>query len=234
MQEEVKKHTNKIFKVANNSSYSFSKKVKEVLIEILIIVFAVSISIYLHGWSAHRHEQKEVKVFLTNLREDLIKDINTIKYDKNIYLKINKQSNDVLKLKASQFDSIARTGNKVDIPLHIFGSKINNGNYEGFKTSGKIGYIENEKLKQMILAYYQTDVLNIGEMDRFYAQYVVKTIDSQVDYVNKTDKEKYLDPIFREKIGLLIGLGENNIEQYNYIITNISKIVKEVEKELNK
>jgi hypothetical protein len=231
MQEEVKKHTKNIFKVVK-SDHSFRKKAKEVFVEVLIIVFAVSISIYLHGWSAHRHEQKEVRVFLTNLREDLVKDIENLKSDKDVYMQMNKRYKDVLNLTEFQLDSTAKVGNKVNIPFHVFGNKINNGNYEGFKTSGKIGYIENEHLKKKILAYYQKDVLDIIEMDKLYTQFVVTTIDFQVNYVSKTDKEKYLDPKFRERIGLLIGLGENNIEGYRYVIKNISKIVKEIDNEL--
>jgi len=55
--------------------HSFWEKVKEVAIEIFIIVFAVTLSIWLHSWSDHRHEQKEVEEFLSGLKGDLAKDI---------------------------------------------------------------------------------------------------------------------------------------------------------------
>lgn len=233
MQEEVKKHTKKIFNTVKNPYYSFSEKTKEVVVEILIIVFAVSISIYLHGWSAHRHEQKEVRVFLTNLREDLVKDLESLKSDRKTYMQMNKSYKDLLSLTVPQFDSLAKVRSEVNIQFHVFGNKISNGNYEGFKTSGKIGYIENEKLKQMILAYYQNDVSNIVEMDRLYTQFVIRAIDFQVSYANKTDKEKYLDSKFRKSIELLIGLGDNNIEGYGVSgIKHASEIVKEIDKEL--
>ena len=233
MQEEVKKHTKKIFKTVKNPYYSFSEKTKEVVVEILIIVFAVSISIYLHGWSAHRHEQKEVRVFLTNLREDLVKDLESLKSDRETYMQMNKSYKELLSLTVSQFDSLAKVESEVNIQFHVFGNKINNGNYEGFKTSGKIGFIENEKLKQMILAYYQNDVSNIVEMDRLYTQFVIRAIDFQVNYANKTDKEKYLDSKFRKSIDLLIRLGDNNIEGYSgSVIMHASEIVKEIDKEL--
>ena len=63
MQDEVSKHTKKIFKTMSNKKYSMPEKLKEISIEILIIVFAVTLSIKLHEWSEHRHQQKEVKEF---------------------------------------------------------------------------------------------------------------------------------------------------------------------------
>lgn len=148
-------------------------------------------------------------------------------------MQMNKSYKELLSLTVSQFDSLAKVGSEVNIQFHVFGNKINNGNYEGFKTSGKIGFIENEKLKQMILAYYQNDVSNIVEMDRLYTQFVIRAIDFQVNYANKTDKEKYLDSKFRKSIDLLIGLGDNNIEGYSGSgIMHASEIVKEIDKEL--
>lgn len=233
MQEEVKKHTKKIFKTVKNPTYSFGEKAKEITIEIFIIVFAVTLSIYLHSWSVHRHEQEQVNVFLTNLREDLVKDIEGLKRDKKKYVILNEKYTSVLNLTPSQLDSLKRAGSKVQFPLYVFGNKINNGNYEGFKTSGKIGFIENEKLKKLILAYYQTDVPDIIEADKMYALLVFKAIDSQVEYAAKTDKEKYLDPKFKERIVYLVGLGENNIEGYDKKgIKHASEILKEIDKEL--
>ena len=39
--------------------HSFGEKAKEIIIEILIIVFAVTLSIWLHSWSEERYQQKE-------------------------------------------------------------------------------------------------------------------------------------------------------------------------------
>jgi hypothetical protein len=47
-----------------NSKYTFNEKIKEIAIEIFIIVFAITLSISLHSWSEKRHQQEEVKEFL--------------------------------------------------------------------------------------------------------------------------------------------------------------------------
>ena len=82
MQEEVQKHTQKIYKAVKNTEHTLGDKVKEIIIEIFIIVFAVTLSIGLHGWSEHRHQQEEVSVFLVNLKNDLQNDIKNIDIEK--------------------------------------------------------------------------------------------------------------------------------------------------------
>ena len=59
MQDEILKHTKKIYNEIKSQKHSFGEKAKEIIIEILIIVFAVTLSIWLHSWSEERHQQKE-------------------------------------------------------------------------------------------------------------------------------------------------------------------------------
>jgi len=78
MEEELAKHSKKIFMTLKNSKKLFSEKLKEVFIEIFIIVFSVTLSIWLHGRSLHTHQQKETKEFLSDLKSDLFKDIKSV------------------------------------------------------------------------------------------------------------------------------------------------------------
>jgi len=73
MQEEISKHTKKIYNTMKNPKHTFTEKIKEVLIEIFIIVFAVTLSIWLHSWSEHNHQQKEVTAFLGACRTSFLK-----------------------------------------------------------------------------------------------------------------------------------------------------------------
>ena len=82
--DEVTKHTKKIYDTLKNKKYTLGEKVKETIIEILIIVFAVTLSIWLHSWSEHRHEQKEVREFLRGLKDDLTKDIQLLNENKTV------------------------------------------------------------------------------------------------------------------------------------------------------
>ena len=58
MEHEVQGHSKKIYKAWKDPRKKFWDKVKDIGIEIGIIVFAITLSIWFHSWSQHRHEQK--------------------------------------------------------------------------------------------------------------------------------------------------------------------------------
>src|SRR5256885_14315597 len=101
MHDEVAKHTKKIYDAAKNRKHSFGEKLKEIIIEIFIIVFAVTLSIWFHNWSDHRHEQKEAIEFLRGLKDDLNEDIKSIETNKNIVTRLDSNFHFVLALKNS-------------------------------------------------------------------------------------------------------------------------------------
>ena len=138
MRDEVLKHTRKIYKTAKDSHHSFKEKLREILIEIFIIFFAVTLSIWLHNWSERRHQQEEVKNFLSDIKADLSKDIESL-IEKKKSLTAALQSYTLIeKLTPEQAD----TTNNINLQFHLSTLQLNNGNYEGFKSSGKIGFIE--------------------------------------------------------------------------------------------
>lgn len=235
MQEEVQKHTQRIYKAAKNKEHSLGDKVKEILIEIFIIVFAVTLSISLHSWSEHKHQQEEVKVFLENLKNDLQNDVKSIDIEKEAYKKSNIDYEKILALTPHQLDSIYKSKNKVEFPIYSHGPKMNIGNFEGFKSSGKIGYIEDEKLKQKILNYYQIYVPAINEVDKYYNDFLFKCFDKMIENADKSEQEMYADPKFKKTVEFLVKLGNNNIRVYEKNTKPLTiELIKEIEKELNK
>jgi hypothetical protein len=235
MQEEVTKHTQKIYKTAKNTEHTFGEKAKEIIIEICIIVFAVTLSIGLHGWSEHRHQQEEVSVFLTNLKNDLKNDIKILDDERKAYEKTNLGYEKLLGLTAFQLDSIQKTNKEVYFPIYAHGPKMNIGNYEGFKSSGKIGYIEDEKLKQKILNYYQIYVPSINEVDEMYNDFLFKCFDKMIENADKSEAKLYSDPKFKKSMAFLVKLGKNNIRVYDKNTKpEAIELIKEIEKELNK
>lgn len=235
MQEEITKHSNKIYKTVKNSEHTLGEKVKEIIIEICIIVFAVTLSIWLHGWSEHKHQQEEVSVFLSNLKNDLKNDIKNIDNEANAYKKSNLGYEKILALTTHQLDSIYKFNGKVYFPIYSHGHTLSIGNYEGFKSSGKIGYIENEKLKQKILTYYQLFVPAVDEVDKIYTEFLFKSFDKVIENADKPEEKLYADPKYKKLIEYLIILGKNNIRVYekNTKPTAI-ELIKEIEKELDK
>ena len=235
MQEEVQKHTQRIYKAAKSKEHTLGDKVKEILIEIFIIVFAVTLSISLHSWSEHKHQQEEVKVFLENLKNDLQNDVKSIDIEKEAYKKSNMDYEKILALTPHQLDSIYKSKNKVEFPIYSHGPKMNIGNFEGFKSSGKIGYIEDEKLKQKILNYYQIYVPAINEVDKYYNDFLFKCFDKMIENADKSEQDMYADPKFKKTLEFLVKLGNNNIRVYDKNTKPLTiELIKEIEKELNK
>jgi len=140
MQDEILKHTEKIYKTVKNPKHSFGEKVKEILIEIFIIVFAVTLSIWLHSWSEHNHQRKEAHEFLKDIKADIAKDLESMQAKKT-------GLDSVFKSGVHMLDTSALNASSSNFSLN-FGLttfKANDGNYQGFKSSGKIGFIEKDK-----------------------------------------------------------------------------------------
>lgn len=113
MQEEITKHSEKIYKTVKNKEHTLGEKVKEIIIEIFIIVFAVTLSIGLHSWSEHKHQQEEVSVFLNNLKNDLKDDVKSLNIEKGGYQETNIGYEKILALTTLQLDSIYKSKSKV-------------------------------------------------------------------------------------------------------------------------
>ena len=228
MQDEVAKHTKKIYKAWNSTQHSLQEKVQEIAIEIFIIVFAVTLSIWLHSWSEHRHEQQEARKFLIELKEDLISDIKIFKEDKALATRLDNDFKFILSLKAkSANDSIV--GSHTEIGL--FSTNYNVGRYEGFKSSGKIGTIEDNSLKNNILAYYQQTIPNLLYRVNFINNEHIKILDA----TNDQPESLSLNEIFTSrKIKSMYNLLEFNyryaISDYEQKIKQAEEIIREIDK----
>ena len=67
MEHELRKHIHKLVTEAANRKKSAWARVGEILLEMLIIIFAVWFAVFMERRREHHHEQKEVKEFLTGL-----------------------------------------------------------------------------------------------------------------------------------------------------------------------
>jgi hypothetical protein len=229
MQDEVTKHTRKIFKTIKNPSHSFGEKLKEIAIEILIIVFAVTLSIWLHSWSEHRHQQEEAHKFLLELKEDLKNDVALLKENESVAKKLDEDFKYILSLKKGKLsDSIV--GPHTDVAF--LGISFNVGRYEGFKSSGKIGTIENDVLKNKILAYYQQTIPNLILKANFINAEHTKILDVSSDIGNLSLNEF----LTTKKMHLMYTFLEYNyraaITNYAETVDQVDEMVAEIDKEV--
>jgi Family of unknown function (DUF6090) len=230
MQEEVIKHTNKIQEILKNSNHSLSEKLKEVFIEIFIIVFAVSLSIWLHSWSEHRHQQKEVKEFLMDLKEDLKSDIESVSHSKTEIIKNLKEYEFVQALTQNKIDSLSKVHLAIRFSSTLSTTKFNNGNYEGFKSSGKIGFIENKKLKKQILKYYQEQSLGILESEKYSASTFEKIMIFLGDHSDKGIDNVVLMAKFKQLLKFHTDQSSGLLEGYETSIKDATAIIEEIDK----
>ncbi|MFI5154643.1 MAG: hypothetical protein ACHQEM_00565 [Chitinophagales bacterium] len=231
MQDEVLKHGKKILHTLKDHNMSTREKIKETVIEIFIIVFAVSLSIWLHGWSEERHSQKEVRDFLKGLKIDLTRDIDLLHRNRSTIAALDSNFNFIMKLSAS---NAAVSDSDIASRLHYYipVTRSNIGRYEGFKSSGKIGNIKNDSLKQNILVFYQQTVPGLVYGENFVNGLQLKILDLQMD---KMDHGTIRDFVGSGKVRALFGLGaynfEGNLEDYDRAISQARTIIAQIDAE---
>ncbi len=155
--QEIAKHTKLMWRIMR-AEHGFWHKVREMLLEIIIIVFAVSLSIWLHSLGEHRHEQKQVKAFLLGLKRDIQSDQAQIKQ----IVEFHRASDQRYAYLAARDPKEPPDAEKFDeayryLPMNNF-LVARLGRYEGFKSSGKLTNIENEALLEKIVNMYQYDI----------------------------------------------------------------------------
>ena len=231
MEHEVSAHTKKIYRTMKNSKLGLGEKIKGILIEIFIIVFAVTLSIWFHSWSEHSHEQKEVKEFLQGIRNDLTDDIQQLNTNKNVVTRLQSNYKKIL---------LPEKGNKTDIDSLIVHFEVdlrvtrpNIGRYEGFKSSGKIGTIENDSLKEMILVFYEQTINELVYGENFVNDLQIKIQELSFE---KGDKISRLQFAEAHKTKALMWLTANNfngnMRAYNKAADDAKKIIDEIDHEL--
>jgi len=230
MQDELTKHGLKIYKTMADRKHTFGEKLKEIIIEIIIIVFAVTLSIYFHSWSEDRHEQKEVKEFLRGLKIDLSEDIRLIRHSRNNIAKVDSNFSIAYALnKGQKPDSIVH---------HYFQylemiTHINNARYEGFKSSGKVGYIGNDSLRENILVYYQQTIPGLARNEEFANMLQQKLLDFEIEKSNISINDWLANPKTKSFLQLATNNLGNSLDSYDLATQQAKRLITQIDKELN-
>lgn len=160
--QEIIKHTKKVHEIATSKKHTLVEKIKEIGLEIFIIVFAVSLSIWLHGWSEHRHEQEEVKKFMIGLKSDIINDINSSKSLIKQYKEFGTVYGSLTQLNNSKpydEEKLKKELSFINLNAYLRPSIYR---FNGFVSSGRIGNIENDSLSLNILRFYQENIPEVN------------------------------------------------------------------------
>jgi hypothetical protein len=238
-QEAVAKHTKKVYKVWASKEHSWQHKAKEFLIEIAIIVFAVSISIWFHNMSEKSHDRKEAKQYLEGLKKDLTKDITEMREDSASFVS---QYAFYKKLAASQ-------GGIVDTALIIENNWMftnqtalipNISRFEALKYSGKMNIIENKELLDEILNLYEEKIPQLISTANNINSYKNSTFNEYMEshryYLKAKQPEFYkavqTDADLNYYFKRIASNMPEVIEQYQNVIQHNEKLVKMIDNEV--
>lgn len=230
MQDEILKHTKKIYNEVKSPKHTFGEKAKEIIIEISIIVFAVTLSIWLHSRSEERHQQKEAQTFLIGLKEDLKNDIQNLEKTKEILKQTQQQISFILDLTPEKIESIKANHQQINSGTNFINTIANNGRYEGFKSSGKINTIENENLRNKILSYYQQTIPQISLIETSYEKLTSKYVDLLMD--GKEDEDINTTLLYKRTKIILSGINsftKYNQKSYEDAIKDAESIIKKID-----
>ncbi|HYK46932.1 MAG TPA: hypothetical protein VEV83_17265 [Parafilimonas sp.] len=235
-EDEIAKHTKKIYKIASEKDDTFWHKVKDIVMEIAIIVFAVTISIWLHNNSEHHHQQDDVKTFLLGLEKDLTADISEMQNDKQSY-----------EMQRAAFNYISRTrlGETLSPDsLRFYSTWIynstaltpNSGRFEGFKSSGKIGFIENDSLQNDIMDLYQENIPSLLASTSNYIshknvlfEYLQKNLRRETD--STTNLADVMNTEEGHNISRVLSYTTEITGRYDAAINKMKKITAEINRE---
>lgn len=168
--QEIADHTKNVIDIVADKEHDKWHKLKEIGLEIAIIVFAVSLSIWFHSIGEHRHEQQQVRSFLLGLKRDLRADIN------QLYIIQNQDSQIEGNLRyLSQLKVLAEVNeDDFEKAYSTLGKKAlfnpQNSRYQGFTSSGKLITIENNVLLERLTKLYQSSLPQVKQSEAEWVQ----------------------------------------------------------------
>ena len=234
-EQEVIKHTKKLFGIWETKNPIWHK-ISEFLIEIFIIIFAITISIYFHDRSVLKHQRRETKEFLLGLKQDLTTDIEEMNQDKSSFMQSEKAFHYITSRKLGEplnADSIRKYYGFI---FNTTGLVPNSGRFEGFKSSGKIGTIENKELQNNIMDLYQENIPNLINSTNFYTSKKQRLF--EYDYMNRkrlTDATSNLvsvlssDPAYN--ICMSLTFVKEILDRYDTCINKMNTIISDINKQ---
>ncbi len=161
------KHSRKVLGIVKARDGGFSHKLWEIFVEILIIVFAISLSLFLERWRQRAEDRELEKKFLEGLQVDLRADLEELKPASARWASMKNAANYFLKPEID-WNSDSTTFYSRGQLFHNVYFFPNTNRYESLKSAGKLGVIENEELQNDIIDLYQTRIPDLEQQIGFF------------------------------------------------------------------
>ena len=231
-----------------------SKYFKYAIGEIILVVIGILIALQINNWNQGINSAKKESDLLTNLKEDLINDLQLLKEQDSSFSIKEKEGKQAIELFYK-----AKTVKDIDSVLKLINARwnvlyMNNNTYNEMINTGSMYSLKNKTLQQLITRYYLTaeadksyiKIVNQGQTELFNRspdmypfQFLVEryrnsTIDiKRIDtsWINNPNSKTYL-AIYKY---LSLNQSTNNTYRrsvYQRNIKRAKKLLKEVNKEL--
>jgi len=170
------------------------------------------------------------------LHKDLKADIAEMQEDKHSY---EMQNTAFTYIKRTKLGKKLNSDSVTYYSAWIYNSTAlnpNNGRFEGFKSSGKLGFIENDSLQNDILDLYQENIPSLLASTSNYInhknilfQYLQKTLHRTSDSTNNLTE--VLNTEEAHNISRTLSFTSEITDRYDATINKMKKIIAEIEKE---
>ena len=237
--ELIKKHAKAAYKIFRTTDMNWTHKLKEILLEIIIIVFAVTVSIWFHNWSDRMNDRKEEKGFLISLKKDLLEDKKEMTHDKDSFIQVLQG---IYYFEKIGQGSVLNTDSLNQYQWCFFGSAQINprvSRYEALKGSGKLDIVENTELLKNITDLYQKSfpliILKNQRFNSLRENYVTPFVDSHLQLNVKGNGTNWQEILRTSQMRLLLSQESqisDNIKAYAEGIDKINEITKQINEEL--
>lgn len=234
----IKKHGKKAMGVEEHGhgAQTWRQRLPDILLEIGIIVFAITLSIQLHSWHEHSLEREKERKFLTGLRQDLQQDLKEMSGDSASYVTQMRGMRYFLALAAGKqsadsvgFYSWTLRNSTVLIP--------NNSRFEGLKSAGGIDIVENEELQAGILDHYQELIPSLVSESDMYSTYKQQHIGAYLDEHLAPDRSNLLAVFTTVPMQNYLMRGRNIpliIDKYHSVMQHSRSLIRQIDQRLGK
>lgn len=241
-ENEIVKHVEAAYKALQKPHTNWLHKLKEVLIEIGIIVFAVTLSIWFHNWSDSLHEHQEEKEFLIGMKQDIQADLENARGDSDFY------ATQLYRLNYFQRVAINQPLNADSMTTYqgVFFSNTNLephiSRYEGLKGSGKLGIIENNDLRENIINLHEEAIKHAEILDGYYTDYINRLGNFVQEHATLSPDYKSIlnsrDILRNSQMRFLMVYGtsflsRNVIKANDTCIVRCQRLIRQINQELN-
>jgi hypothetical protein len=239
--QEIIKHVKSAIETSRDHNKKWPQKLREILLEIAIIVFAVSLSIWLHNWSEDRKDRQEEREFLAGLKQDLETDIREMNTDIAVY------QDEVIAIHYFERVGMGEALNKDSLGAYLnrlftttqLAPEISR--FEALKGSGRMSIIRNKELLLNITDLYAKGFPYIIQTNSFINSlrqnnltpflYAHLQLDPHAPIKGTNWQEVFQMPQMRMIVFEQESI-RNNIAYYQEAIGKCRKIISQIEEEL--